>query len=97
MGETEIDPARILQEASITADKLDINEEITRFKSHNLLFANAIKEGSSQGKKLNFILQEMGREANTLGTKCQDAEIQSLAILLKDEIESMREQVMNIE
>lgn len=97
LGETEIDPARILQEASITADKLDINEEITRFRSHNKLFLKAIQEGGSQGKKMNFILQEMGREANTLGTKCQDAEIQSLAILLKDEIESMREQVMNLE
>lgn len=97
MADTEIDPSRILLEASITADKLDINEEITRFRSHNNLFAKAIQEQGPKGKKLNFILQEMGREANTLGTKCQDAEIQSLAILLKDEIESMREQVMNIE
>lgn len=97
MGDFEVDSARLLQEASIVADKLDINEEITRFRSHNKLFLAALDEGGAQGKKLNFILQEMGREANTLGTKCQNAEIQALAIRLKDEIETLREQVMNIE
>lgn len=97
LGETEIDPARILQEASIIADRLDINEEITRFQSHNKLFLETLAGANSQGKKLNFILQEMAREANTLGTKCQDAKIQALAISLKDEVETMREQVMNIE
>lgn len=97
LGETELDPARILQEASIIADRLDINEEITRFKSHNKLFLETLEGAASQGKKLNFILQEMAREANTLGTKCQDAKIQALAISLKDEVETMREQVMNIE
>ena len=97
LGEVEIDPVRVVQEASIIADRLDINEEITRFKSHNKLFVAALKEGANQGKKLNFILQEMGREANTLGTKCQNAEIAAYAIELKDEVETIREQVMNIE
>lgn len=97
MGDSALDPVRVLQEASVVADRLDISEEITRFKSHNLLFLQALDEPSNQGKKLNFILQEMGREANTLGTKCQTAAIASLAIALKDEIETIREQVQNIE
>ena len=93
---TEIDEVRLLQEACIMADKLDIHEEITRFKSHNQLFLNALKEGGAQGKNLGFILQEMGREANTLGTKCQSAEIAALAIELKNEVECIREQTLNI-
>lgn len=97
MGESTLDPVRVLQEASVIADRLDITEEITRFKSHNQLFLKALDESANQGKKLNFILQEMGREANTLGTKCQTAAIASLAIALKDEIETIREQVQNIE
>lgn len=97
LGETKLDPTRILQEASIVADKLDINEEITRFISHNKLFLEALESGTTQGKRLNFILQEMGREANTLGTKCQSAEIARYAIELKDNVETIREQVMNIE
>lgn len=97
MGESKLDPVRVLQEASIIADRLDITEEITRFKSHNQLFLKALEEPANQGKKLNFILQEMGREANTLGTKCQTAAIAALAIGLKDEVETIREQVQNIE
>lgn len=97
MGESELDPVRVVQEASIIADRLDITEEITRFKSHNKLFVAALDDSANQGKKLNFILQEMGREANTLGTKCQSADIAALAILLKDEVETIREQVQNIE
>lgn len=97
LGDNTLEPMRIAQEASVIADKLDISEEITRFRSHNQLFVKALQEDSNQGKKLNFILQEMGREANTLGTKCQNADIAQLAISLKDEIESIREQVQNIE
>lgn len=93
----ELDPIRLIQEASVVADRLDITEEIIRFRSHNQLFLNALQAGGSQGKKLGFILQEMGREANTLGTKCQCAQIAALAIQLKDEVETIREQVMNIE
>jgi len=97
MGDSTLDPVRVLQEASIMADRLDITEEITRFRSHNQLFVKALSDGTNQGKKLNFILQEMGREANTLGTKCQTAQIAALAIALKDEAETIREQVQNIE
>lgn len=96
LKDSEMDEVRILQEACIMADKLDIHEEITRFKSHNKLFLNALKEGGAQGKNLGFILQEMGREANTLGTKCQSASIAALAIELKNEVECIREQSLNI-
>ena len=97
VGEAGLDPVRVTQEASIVADRLDINEEITRFKSHNKLFLAALEKGANQGKKLTFILQEMGREANTLATKCQSAKIAALAIQLKDSVETIREQTMNIE
>lgn len=96
LKDSGIDEVRLLQEACIMADKLDIHEEITRFRSHNKLFLNALKEGGAQGKNLGFILQEMGREANTLGTKCQDADIAALAIELKNEVECIREQSLNI-
>ncbi len=96
LKDSEIDDVRLLQEACIMADKLDIHEEITRFRSHNKLFLNALKEGGAQGKNLGFILQEMGREANTLGTKCQSADIAALAIELKNEVECIREQSLNI-
>lgn len=96
MKDSEIDDVRLLQEVCIMADKLDIHEEITRFRSHNKLFLDALKKGGAQGKNLGFILQEMGREANTLGTKCQSAEIAALAIELKNEIECIREQSLNI-
>ncbi|MCQ2316293.1 MAG: YicC family protein [Bacteroidales bacterium] len=96
MKDTEIDEVRLLQEACIMADKLDIHEEITRFRSHNKLFLDALAKGGAQGKNLGFILQEMGREANTLGTKCQSADIAALAIELKNEIECIREQSLNI-
>jgi len=97
MGDAQLDPVRVMQEVSLIADRLDITEEITRFHSHNQLFLKALEEDANQGKKLNFILQEMGREANTLGTKCQTAEIAELAIALKEEVEILREQVQNVE
>lgn len=97
VGEAGLDPVRVTQEASVIADRLDINEEITRFKSHNKLFLSTLETGKNQGKKLTFILQEMGREANTLATKCQSAKIAALAIQLKDSVETIREQTMNIE
>jgi uncharacterized protein (TIGR00255 family) len=97
VGEAGLDPVRVTQEASIIADRLDINEEITRFKSHNKLFLATLEQGANQGKKLTFILQEMGREANTLATKCQSAKIAALDIRLKDSVETIREQTMNIE
>lgn len=97
LADQTIDEARMLQEIGYIADKLDITEELVRFKSHNQLFMDALNKPGPHGKKLNFILQEMGREANTLGTKAQFFEIQHIAVLLKEEIETVREQVLNIE
>ena len=87
----------MLKEGALAVMITDINEEITRFKSHNKLFLSTLELGANQGKKLTFILQEMGREANTLATKCQSAKIAALAIQLKDSVETIREQTMNIE
>lgn len=93
----EIDPIRLHQEIGKMAERLDISEEITRFGAHCAFFLQTLGEASNQGKKLNFILQEMTREANTLGTKCLDAGISALAVSLKDEVETIREQVQNIQ
>jgi uncharacterized protein (TIGR00255 family) len=97
LGDVELDPLRLIQEVSVLADKLDISEEITRFRSHNALFTQALQQAGPHGKKLNFLLQEQGREANTLGTKSQHAQIAHIAISIKEEVESMREQVQNLE
>ncbi len=97
LGEVAIDETRFAQEVAYMADKLDISEEIVRFHSHNKLFRQALEEKGPHGKKLNFLLQEMGREANTLTTKSQFIEFQHRALSLKEELESLREQVANVE
>lgn len=97
MEDKELDESRLIQEASILADKMDVTEEIVRFNSHNQLFLSTLKLKTPVGKKLNFLLQEMGREANTLATKSQYSEMQHLAVSLKEEIEIIREQVQNIQ
>ena len=93
----DVDENRMEQEIALLVDKLDVTEEIVRFRSHNKLFEQALAAGGPQGKKLGFLLQEMGREANTLGTKSQFATMQHLAIALKEELEIIREQTMNVE
>lgn len=96
--ETEnIESNRILQEAAIPADKLDISEEISRIQSHIKQFKEVIDSGTVVGKKLDFILQELGREVNTLSCKSADYEISSMVIEMKTEIEKIREQVQNIQ
>ncbi len=96
--ETEnIESNRILQEAAIMADRLDISEEISRIQSHIKQFKEVIDSGVVVGKKLDFILQELGREANTLSCKSADYEISSMVIEMKTEIEKIREQVQNIQ
>lgn len=97
LGDHEIDETRLIQETSLLADKMDVTEEIVRFHSHNLLFINTMKLKEPVGKKLNFLLQEMSREANTLATKSHFSEMQHLSVGLKEEIEIIREQVQNIE
>ena len=94
----EGDENRIMIEAGILADKLDISEELTRLKSHVSVFRETMKENEKAiGKKLDFILQEMMREGNTIGSKGKDKNISKLVIELKTEIEKIREQVQNIE
>ncbi len=94
----EADENRIMIEAGILADKLDISEELTRLKSHISVFRNTMNENDKAiGKKLDFILQEMIRETNTIGSKGKDKNISKLVIELKTEIEKIREQVQNIE
>ena len=97
-GAAEIPEDRILTEAAIFADKCAIDEEITRLNSH-LLQLKSILTGSEStvGKKLDFLVQEMNREANTIGSKCQNSEIAHVVVDLKSEIEKIREQIQNIE
>ncbi len=88
---------RILQEAALFAERVDITEELVRLESHIDGFARALDGGGQVGKRLNFLLQEMGREVNTIGSKCQDGGISSSVVEMKLELEKMREQVQNLE
>ena len=95
-----IDPARLHQEIVIAADRLDVNEELVRLRSHVDQFRAILAEagpGSPVGRRLDFLLQEFGREANTIGSKGADAPIAHQIVELKTEIERMREQVQNVE
>ena len=95
----EIDKSRIAQEVVIYADKCSIQEEITRLKSHIYQFRNLITNNQNEtiGKKLDFIIQEMNRETNTIGSKANNLEITNGVIDIKTEIENIREQIQNIE
>jgi uncharacterized protein (TIGR00255 family) len=84
-------------EMALIADRIDISEEITRFFSHITLFRELLLDETSQGRKLNFLLQEMNREANTMASKAYTSEISHLVVKIKEEIERIREQVQNIE
>ncbi len=97
MAELEIDDQRVAQEVAILLDKLDVNEELVRLRSHLKAFEETLHEGSPCGRKLDFIVQEMLREANTLGVKSTYAKLTMIAVELKAEIEKVREQVQNIE
>lgn len=97
-GSVEIPEDRIMVEAAIFADKCNITEELTRLKSHMDQMKTIITESSgADGKKLDFLVQEMNREANTIGSKANNLEITSLMLQIKAEIEKIREQVQNIE
>lgn len=94
---TNSEPDRIYREAAILAERSDITEEVVRMKSHLELFIGKMKLASAVGRSLDFICQEMNREANTMGSKAQLFEISKEVIQLKSEIEKIREQVQNIE
>jgi uncharacterized protein (TIGR00255 family) len=92
----DFDRGRLEQEMIFYIEKLDVNEEKLRLRSHLSYFMDTMREGKDQGKKLGFIAQEMGREINTLGSKANHAEIQKLVVKMKDELEQIKEQVLNV-
>ena len=93
----ELDEYRLELEMALISDRIDISEECTRFFSHIVLFRELLNKAESQGRKLNFLLQEMNREANTMASKTFTPEISHLVVSMKEEIEKIREQVQNIE
>ncbi len=97
VDEQKIDRARLEQEVAIIADRVDITEECVRLASHLEMFEKALEQEEEAGKKLNFVLQEMHREANTMNSKTSDLEIAQWVIQMKEEVEKLREQVQNIE
>ena len=97
VGAGRVDPMRIEQEIALLADRLDVTEETVRMRAHLRFFAEALAGDTAPGRRLSFLVQEMGREANTLGSKASDAPMQHLAVAMKEEIEKVKEQVANVE
>lgn len=95
--EIDLDDDRVLKEISIFSDRCDINEELTRLDSHYSQFLETVETDGSIGRKLEFIVQEMGRELNTIGSKSNKLPISKAVIASKTELESIREQVLNVE
>ena len=96
LPEVDYDKNRLEQELIYYIEKLDINEEKQRLTNHLKYFIDTMNEGHGQGKKLGFIAQEMGREINTTGSKSNQAEMQNIVVRMKDELEQIKEQVLNI-
>ncbi len=94
---TAIDESRILTEAAIFADKVCVDEETVRLRSHFDQLETLLKNGGAIGRKLDFLLQEMNRESNTIGSKCNDLELTRYVVEIKSELEKIREQIQNIE
>ena len=92
----DYDKNRLEQEMIYYIEKLDINEEKQRLTNHLKYFIDTMNEGHGQGKKLGFIAQEMGREINTTGSKSNQAEMQNIVVQMKDELEQIKEQVLNV-
>ena len=97
LANTQIDPARILTEAAIFADKIAVAEETVRLRSHIAQLRDMLDKGGAVGRKLDFLIQEFNREANTIGSKCSDIHIARQVVDIKAEIEKIREQIQNIE
>ncbi len=94
---TAIDESRILTEAAIFADKVAVDEETVRLRSHLKQMNEMLQKGGAMGRKLDFLLQEMNREANTIGSKCTDVNLARIVVDIKAELEKIREQTQNIE
>ena len=97
LEDVNVEETRIIAEAAIYAERTDIGEETVRLASHIKEFRNAIKTDQPIGKKLDFMIQEMNRETNTMGSKANDVEISKIIVDMKSEIEKIREQIQNIE
>ena len=97
LGDVAFDETRLMNEAAFFADKVAVDEEIARLRSHIAHFKDICAAGGALGKKLDFIVQEMNRETNTIGSKCSDSKIAQCVISAKCEIEKVREQVQNVE
>ena len=94
---TQIDESRLLTEAAIFADKVAVDEETVRLRSHIAQLREMLSKGGATGRKLDFLIQEFNREANTIGSKCSDIQIARQVVDIKAEIEKIREQVQNVE
>ena len=97
LGSSGIDESRIVTEAAIFADKVAVDEETVRLRSHMSQLKTMINGSSPTGRKIDFLIQEFNREANTIGSKCQNKDISYVVVELKSEIEKIREQIQNIE
>lgn len=97
LKETPIDEVKLINEVAFYSDKFCIDEEITRLNTHVDHFKSILSGGGAVGKKLDFIVQEMNRETNTIGSKCNNAQITECVVFLKSEIEKIREQIQNLE
>jgi uncharacterized protein (TIGR00255 family) len=97
LGDIQIDETRLIQETAIMVEKTDITEEIVRIKSHLKNFTDVLKSSDIVGKKLDFIIQELRREINTIGSKAQNYEIANQVVEVKHELEKIREQVQNLQ
>ncbi len=97
LANTNIDESRILTEAAIFADKVAVDEETVRLRSHLDQMDNMLTTGGAIGRKLDFLLQEMNRESNTIGSKCADVRLARIVVEIKAELEKIREQTQNIE
>lgn len=97
LGDKELDPARLELELVLLLDKMDITEECVRLKSHIKFFRESINKNEPSGRRLGFLAQELLREANTISAKSNNAEISQIVVLIKEEVEKIKEQVQNIE
>ena len=97
LGDVKVDEQRLLTETAIFADKVAVDEETVRLKSHIEQLKNMMNSDEAVGRKIDFLVQEMNREANTTGSKCSDIEITRIVVEIKSEIEKIREQIQNIE
>ena len=97
LGDAQVDEGRLLTECAVFADKISVTEEIVRLRSHISQYKSILAENVPVGRKLDFLTQEMNREINTIGSKCNDNDIAKIVIEVKSEIEKIREQVQNVE